>query len=74
MNAAAKPKPVDQVRTLQEAIACWIENPARVCLTLSEDEPSMVQPWRPRMQLDGAVLYVHPENEREAMAQLRAGR
>jgi len=68
------PKPVDQVRSLEQAIDCWIENPWRVCLTLADDQPPMLAPWRPRMKLDGAVLYVHPANERAALAQLNAGR
>ena len=65
-ECAMKPKPIDRVRTRREAIVCWSENPTRVCLTLAECELPMLPPWQPRMQLDGAVLYVHPENEREA--------
>ena len=60
-----------QRRAKSWTVGLFIRGPAT---RRGPDRPRMVSPWRPRMQLDGAVLYVHPENEREAIAQLNAGR
>jgi len=60
-------RPVDIVRTQADAVRHWRRNPTRVVLTVANGQPRMPPPWQPRMQLDGAVLYAHPVNERHAV-------
>lgn len=67
-------KPVDVVRTRLQALGHWARNPTRVTLTVANDQPPLPKPWQPRMQLDGAVLYVHPVNEWHAVNWLKGRR
>jgi hypothetical protein len=61
-------RPVDEVfPTVEAALAFFRDNPSRVTINVRSSEPPMPAPWERRMRLRGAWLYVHPENEREAI-------
>ena len=71
-DAASKhPRPIDDVFTLPGAMLAWAQRPTRVSVNVADGQPMMPAPWRPRMKLDGAMLYVHPRNERIAVERLR---
>jgi hypothetical protein len=60
--------PVDPILTLEQARKRVQRDPLRVTLTIGNAEPPMDAPWVRRIRLKGASLYVHPENERRALA------
>jgi hypothetical protein len=60
--------PIDPVLTLAQARKRIQRDPLRVTLTIANTEPAMDAPWVRRVRLKGAWLYVHPENERRALA------
>jgi hypothetical protein len=60
--------PPDPVLTLAQARKRAQRDPLRVTLTVANTEPPMDPPWVRRIRLKGAWMYVHPENERRAVA------
>lgn len=68
--ASAAPKPIDPVFTLAGGIARALASPTRAYVNLADGEPAMPAPWHPRMKLEGAILYAHPERERVLMRRL----